>query len=253
MGVAIGAVISKPAWIVLLVFTSLGLGLALPFLIFSLRPDLLRFLPKPGIWMLRLKEFFAFPMAATVIWLLWVFGQQVGVHGLGLAAIGVLLLFGAIWIFHRFSSWVKWFGWILVLLALILGWKSAAMVASSSGSVGQGTAWQEFSPEAVDKDLQAGKAVFVDFTAAWCLTCQANKALVLDTQEIQEFFREKGVALYLADWTNSDPIITKELEKFGRIGVPLYLAYGAGAKDPRVLPQVLTKELIKEAYSPVAR
>lgn len=246
MGVAIGTVISKPWPIVLAVFSALGFGLALPFLFLSWNPSLVKKLPKPGMWMLRLKEFFAFPMAATVIWLLWVFGQQVGVNGLALAAIGVLVLFAAIWIFHRFSGFWKWIGWILVGISIFMGWKSTSftlpsMIQSSSST------WKKFSPADVEAALADGKAVFVDFTAAWCLTCQANKAIVLDTSEMQEFFQKEGVVLFLADWTNSDPVITKELERFGRIGVPLYLAYAKGSKEAKILPQVLTKEIVKNA------
>lgn len=247
MGVAIGTVISKPWPLVLAVFSSLGLGLALPFLILCWNPNLVKKLPKPGLWMLRLKEFFAFPMAATVIWLLWVFGQQVGIHGLAMAAVGVLILFSAIWIFHRFQGFWKWMGWVLVITAFVVGWKSTKFsVAQKAQSME--SSWKTFSPAEVEKALSEGKPVFVDFTAAWCLTCQANKAIVLDTQEMQDFFQKEGVILFLADWTNSDPVITKELERFGRIGVPMYLAYPKGSKEPKVLPQVLTKELIRAAF-----
>ncbi len=245
MGAAIGAVISESAWVIFFVFTALALGLAFPFLLLSWNPQLINALPKPGMWMLRLKEFFAFPMAVTVIWLLWVFGQQVGINGLSLAAIGILALFASMWIFHRFTSWAKYLGWLFVLAAIALGFASTKYknsVASESGG------WKKFSPALVEKEIQNGNAVFVDFTAAWCLTCQANKSLVLDTKAMQNFFAGKKVTLVLADWTNNDPEITKELEKHGRIGVPLYLAYKKGEKVPQVLPQVLTPDIVKSAF-----
>jgi thiol:disulfide interchange protein DsbD len=247
MGTAISVVLGEPAWAVFSVFTALALGLGLPFLFLSYQPSLLRRMPRPGAWMERLKEFFAFPLAATVIWLFWVLALQVGSDGLLLVALSLLSLFGAIWAWKRFRGAIgKGAGWALLLGAALLAWAGSSrrpLPAAQAAGL-----WQPFSPEKVEAERAKGKAIFIDFTAAWCLTCQVNKALVLDRPGMQEFFRSRGIALFLADWTNSDPRITKALEGYGRIGVPVYVAYPAGSDRAKVLPQLLTEELVKHAF-----
>jgi thiol:disulfide interchange protein len=248
MGTAIGVVLGQPAWAVFLVFTSLGLGLSAPFVLLSYQPALLALLPRPGVWMERLKEFFAFPLAATVLWLLWVLGMQIGLDGMIIATAGLLLLFAAIWVKRRFSGNVaKGFSWIILIGGVLLATSSLRWKANSGLSEAEGS-WQKYSTVAVKAAVAEKKPVFVDFTAAWCLTCQINKSLVLDRPPMRDFFREKGVQLYRADWTNHDPEITKALEEHGRIGVPLYLAYPAGGGPAKVLSQILTETEVKQAF-----
>lgn len=246
MGTAIGVVLGQPAWAVFLVFTALALGLAAPFVALSYQPRLVKALPRPGAWMERLKEFFAFPLAATVIWLFWVLALQIGVNGLLYVAIALLLYFAFIWARKRFlHPVVKSAAWILLGLAIVCvmsGLKQkAASVAAAEG-------WQEYSAAKVSAALSEKKSVFIDFTAAWCLTCQVNKAAVLERASMAEFFREKEVVLFRADWTNSDPEITKALEAYGRIGVPVYAAYSRGSEKPVLLPQILTEDIVKKAF-----
>ena len=246
MGTAIGVVLTQPAWAVFLVFTALGAGLGSPFLVLSYFPSLLKILPRPGKWMESLKEFFAFPLAATVLWLFWVLGQQVGVDGVLSAAMGLLLFFLALWIRKNFSGAAAK---IFIFLALILGLISATANLKPVLAHSQDGLWKPYSREAVAKALEEKKPVFVDFTAAWCLTCQVNKKAVLDRAEMVEFFRANGVELFLADWTNHDAEITKALEEVGRIGVPVYLAYPAGSSTAKQLPQLLTQEIVKGAFA----
>lgn len=246
MGTAIGVVLGQPAWAVFLVFTALALGLAMPFVVLSYQPRLVRALPRPGAWMERLKEFFAFPLAATVIWLFWVLALQIGVNGLLYVAIALLLYFAFIWARKRFRHPVvrsaAWVLFVIAILCVMSGLKQKPSTAAASAG------WQEYSAAKVNGALSEKKPVFIDFTAAWCLTCQVNKATVLEREGMKEFFREKGVVLFRADWTNSDPEITKALEAHGRIGVPVYAAYAAGSDKPRLLPQILTENIVKQAF-----
>lgn len=249
MGTAIGVVLSQPAWAVFVVFTFLALGLAFPFLLLAYQPALLRALPKPGRWMELLKEFFAFPMAGTVLWLLWVLGQQKGLNSVIVASGAVILLCAGFWAWHRFPGKVAHaLAALMFLLSIGTGFASVSFPSVAQGERQPAGDWNAYSEAAVAEALAAGKPVFVDFTAAWCLTCQVNKAVVLHKDSMQQFFREKGVVLFVADWTNRDPVITAALERHGRIGVPLYLAYRAGEKTARELPQILTENIVREAF-----
>lgn len=249
MGTAIGAAIGEPAPVVLVVFAALGLGLAAPFVLLCYQPALLRRLPRPGVWMERIKELFAFPIAATVVWLLWVLTLQIGADGALKVELGLLVLMLSVWARRRFAGKVAHLaGWVLMAAGILIaigGAASSPLHGSSSQAHGE---WKAYSEEALAEALAAGKPVFVDFTAAWCLTCQVNKKLVLDRSATQEFFRDRGVVLLLADWTNRDPVITKALERHGRIGVPLYLVYKKGSKTAEVLPQVLTDGIVRDAF-----
>ncbi|HEY8279120.1 MAG TPA: thioredoxin family protein [Bdellovibrionota bacterium] len=247
MGTAIGAVIGAPAWMVFLVFTSLAIGLALPFVLLCYHPTYLRVLPKPGAWMERLKEFFAFPMAATVVWLLWVLTLQVGADNAFKVELGLLVLAISVWMRTRFeATTTKWLSHGILMLGLVVVALGASGKPESAPGGHEG--WAPYGEKALQEAIQNGKPVFVDFTAAWCLTCQVNRKLVLERDSLKEFFRQKGVVLLVADWTNRDPEITRALERQGRLGVPLYLVYRAGAAQPEVLPQVLTEGRIRESF-----
>jgi thiol:disulfide interchange protein DsbD len=247
MGTAVGAAIGEPAWVVMLVFTALGVGLALPFVLLCYQPAYLRALPKPGAWMERLKELLAFPVAATVVWLLWVLAQQIGADGAFKVEGGLLVLIFSVWVRRRFASGgARAFSHALLFLGVLLCALGARSVPAGAPEA-QGP-WKPYSEAALNGALDAGKPVFVDFTAAWCLTCQVNRKLVLERAGTLGYFREKGVVLLLADWTNRDPEITRALEREGRLGVPLYLAYRAGSRQAEVLPQILTEGRIRSTF-----
>ncbi|RYZ96674.1 MAG: hypothetical protein EOP11_23140, partial [Proteobacteria bacterium] len=249
MGTAIGVVLAQPAWAVFAVFSFLAVGLAFPFLVLAYQPALLRALPRPGKWMENLKEFFAFPMAATVLWLLWVLGQQKGLDAAIGTAGAVLLLCMGFWAWHRFPGRAAHAGaGLMFALSLAAGIGVLSLPQVQLGRLSKEGPWLSYSEQALADARATGKPVFVDFTAAWCLTCQVNKTVVLEKEAMQAYFREKGVILLLADWTNSDPAITAALEKQGRIGVPLYLAYQPGQERAKVLPQILTQDILREAF-----
>lgn len=248
MGTAIGATISQPVSVLILVFTFLGLGLALPFLILCYFPALLQRLPRPGAWMEKLKKIFAIPILGTVIWLIWVLSQQIGFAGaLGVAMAAAALALAA-FSRHKFTSGPRKNAGVALFVFGIVGALYFASKPQLNAEVAAHGAWAPYSEALLNQSLQQGRPVFVDFTAAWCLTCQINKKLVLDRDSVQSFFRQKGVVLLLADWTNRDPKITQALERQGRLGVPLYLAYRAGENEPQILPQILTEGVVREAF-----
>ena len=226
-------------------------------------PALLDRLPEPGAWMETLKQAFSFPMFATAIWLVWVFGRQTSTGGVAFLLAGLLLLGVAAWIVHRWSApqlsrTATLVSRTLAGAALIGGIAIAiigagstpveeASAASADPSSDAETEWRSYSPETIESLRAEGRPVFVDFTAAWCLTCQVNKRRVLSTEVIQNAFDEKNVALVRADWTNRDPEITKALESHGRSGVPVYVLYDGDGSEPTLLPEVLTEDMILSA------
>ncbi|KPK81705.1 MAG: hypothetical protein AMS25_05275 [Gemmatimonas sp. SM23_52] len=258
MGAALGFALARPALHGLAVFTALGIGMALPYVALSASPALLRRLPRPGAWMESLKQVLAFPLFATVVWLLWVFGHQTGVDGASLLLLALTFLGLAAWILGRWSApsrtgtaraVARAAATLILLLVGALAWAGSRMV-SDEPAVRLGSEWQPFSPARVEELRSEGRPVFVDFTAAWCLTCQVNERVALADAAVQDAFRERDVALLKADWTKRDPQITEALRSFGRSGVPLYVLYSADpGVPPRILPELLSAGTVLEALA----
>lgn len=244
MGAALGAALVYPATIALMIFFFLGLGLAFPLLLISYVPSVSRVLPKPGNWMIRLKEFFAFPMWATSVWLLWVLGLQVGpTFVVYVVSFFVLILF-FIWL----SQIVAGLRWLLVLASALVFLGSFKILPRLQMLPGLGTAeiksvWLEYDKDLVNSYREEGRPVFIDFTAAWCITCQWNKRSVLQTEAIQNYFSENNFVLFEADWTSRDEKITEALNSYGRNSVPVYVFYGLNA-EAKLLPELLTRDMI---------
>ena len=245
MGASLGAAVALPSAQGLAVFAALGLGMALPYLLASAWPAVARLLPRPGGWMAHFKTAMAFPMFATVVWLVWVLGVQVGVDGVAaLLALLVALAFAA-WALGspalgpRARSGFGAVAAVLVLAALVWAVPALRQEAAAPAPVA-GEAWQPWSPERVAQAQAAGQPVFVDFTAAWCVTCQFNKRSTLGTAPVAAAFKARNVLLLRADWTRRDAAISAELARLGRSGVPVYLLYTPGAAGPRILSEILT-------------
>ncbi len=259
MGSSLGFAAQQPPFVALLIFTFLALGMATPYLLLTIFPGALRFVPRPGAWMEAVKQFMGFLLLATVIFLLYVFGALVGQDQVP-DMLGVLLITGvAAWIYGRWggalhSAVVRAVSLILVLLLLAyaIHWSIALAGAKPPEMSGAGSTapdgWQPWTPAAVNQALAQNRPVFVDFTAAWCLSCKVNERVALDTDTVRAAFAQKNVALFRADWTHADPAITATLRKYQRDGVPLYLLYSPKAKDtPQVLPEVLTPGIVLDA------
>lgn len=241
MAGAVGLALTGSATVTLAVFLSLGLGFALPFLLVAYIPGLLSRLPKPGAWMDTFKQFLAFPMFAAAIWLAWVLSLQSGASGtLKLLSAGLALTFG-IWIMRKSGALSKALGAIAFLIAI---WLPLTLASSDGAAILKSNVW---SAKAVATARAENRPVFVDFTAAWCVTCKVNEGFVLNRKKTAKLFDRTDTEFLVADWTNKDAVIAAELKRFGRAGVPLYLVYRPGASEAEILPQVLTYEALKEA------
>ena len=260
MATAVGYALLQPAPVALAVFLALGLGFALPYLALSLGPGWTRLLPRPGVWMERLKQFLAFPLYASAAWLVWVLSQQVGPAGLAACLAGLVLLAVAAWLYeatrHGAGLWRR-LGRPAAAAGAIAALGLAAFTAAPTASTGARTAadpsWEPYTAARLAELRGRGVPVFVNVTAAWCITCLVNERVALRSPEVTARLAQKGVASLKADWTNRDPAIAQVLASFQRSGVPLYLLYPgaeAGAPSshgPRVLPQVLTEGIVLEA------
>jgi len=247
MATATGFALTQPAAVGIGIFLALGFGLALPFLILTFVPQLADRLPRPGLWMERVKQALAFPLYATVAWLVWVLSQQVGQQGLLAAMLGLVLVAAAAWSFGLRGR-VAMASAVVMLLATVGALYSTARdPATPAAAVAQmqpGSATEAFSRQKLDSLVAQQKPVFVNMTAAWCITCMVNERTALSSDSVQAAFRERGIIYMKGDWTNQDPEITRVLEQNGRSGVPLYLYY-AGGKSV-VLPQILTPAIVLE-------
>lgn len=249
LGTASAFAFAQPGWVTFLVFFFIGVGMALPYLVLAINPNWLRYLPKPGGWMVRLKQFMGFLLIATLLWLAWVLGQMKGANAI--ISLGAILLVIAI------LAWIKGSFWTPVSSVRSRVWAATTMLlvilaaAGADAFVTQPSqlAWQQFSENALENGLASGRPVFVDFDADWCIACKTNERFAIDTSRMRQEFSRRNVVLLKADWTNGDPEITQMLKQHGRAGVPMYLVYPAGRSDeqPIVLPELITSKMVLEA------
>jgi thiol:disulfide interchange protein DsbD len=247
MGTALGFALTQPAAVSIIVFLALGLGLALPFLLLTLAPQLIGRLPRPGAWMETLKQALAFPIYATVAWLMWVLGQQVGPSGLFAALIGLVLVALAAWSLSIWQTSANWGRRIAAAVAVASMAATAVAVVSlqrdrvdaSATQTASAAGIEPFTQRRLDQLRAENRPVFVNMTAAWCITCLVNERVALSTDAVKQAFAASNIAYLKGDWTNRNPEITRILERHGRSGVPLYLLY-TGGDEPVVLPQILT-------------
>jgi thiol:disulfide interchange protein DsbD len=259
MGAAIGYALSQSVLVTFAVFTMLALGLAAPYVALTLQPAWTRLLPRPGAWMEVLKQATAVPIFATVIWLAWVLTQAYGADVLSVLLASFLLLAVAGWFLGRWPAkrWATSIAVLFLLGVVALSFYGASVAADSNARLGKvagaGTessesqGWQPWSAQAVSRAQAAGRPVFVDFTAAWCLSCQVNERVALQKPEVEDAFRITNVLLLKADWTRHDEQITQALTALGRSGVPTYVLYSPGENSPKLLPEALTPGIVLDA------
>jgi thiol:disulfide interchange protein len=256
MGAALGFAFTQSMPVALTVFLALGFGMALPFLLLSFVPALGRFLPRPGVWMQTFRQVLAFPLYATAVWLLWVIGNQVGNNGVALVLAACILLAFACWLWqkrHHSVGTPRHLKTATVLLSVGLALSVLASPFLQTGN-GPGMAiaadanYEAYSAARLAQLRSEGKPVFVNMTAAWCITCLVNEKLALSTDTVVNALADKGVTYLKGDWTNNDPAITEVLRQFETSGVPLYLMYPTDPSRPaEVLPQLLTEGIVLEA------
>jgi len=262
LGTALGFAFTQSAVIILAMFIAIAAGMSTPYLLLSVQPAWLRLVPRPGPWMIHVKQFMGFLLLATLLFLLYILGAQRGLDGAMWASCFLLVVSIACWMKGAFVSptatGTKRTIVRVLMLMLVLGsgvyligdkFQSAKIASADSRLPGN---WQAFTPERLQAELGQGHTVFVDFTAAWCLTCKFNEANVLEAQDVKDAFQRHGIVKLKADWTNGDPAITKLLRQFGRPGVPLYVLYPANNEEPIVFPELLTKSMLLDKLETVA-
>ena len=264
MGAALGFALSQSWLVAMVVFFFLGLGMALPFLVLSFSPALMKYMPKPGAWMNTFKEFMAFPMYATVLWLLWVLGMQVGVNGMAIVVGACLSLAFGLWLLQkrRFAS-IFWstanavIAGVALLVALyalqsplLAVQPDADREAAGDGEL-SGDHFESFSAARLAQLQAAGQPVFINMTAAWCITCLANEQTTLSADSVLQSMRDNNITYLKGDWTNQDPEISAVLDSFNRPSVPLYILFPGAGKEPIILPQILTPAIVIEVFASI--
>lgn len=265
LGSALGFAFAQPWWTILLIFTAVAVGMALPYLLLTTKPAWMKYLPRPGEWMETAKQCMGFLMMATLLWLLYILGKQLGLEGVIWTGAFLLSLGFSCWLVGRFAtltatrmrSLVVWVvavliaaGGYAVFLEGVLDVRHipGGTLASSGVSDEGGIRWEPFTLASLEARLEEGKPVFLDFTAEWCLTCKVNERTVLADRDVVQKVRSEGLVAVRADWTNRNPEVTSLLQKFGRSGVPLYVLFPAGRPtEPIVLPEVITTGIVIEA------
>ena len=247
MGPALGFAISQPTYIALLVFACLGMGMALPFILLAWIPGLTKRLPKPGMWMDTFKQFLAFPLYITAVWLLWVAGRQTSMDVAAAVVVGLVLLVMGLWLWKLSARPAG----RLLAIAVMAGALAAPLTTLSEE--GDKTAFQEYSPERLATLRNSGQPVFINLTPDWCITCLVNERVALSSDKVAQLMGDQGIVYLKGDWTNSDPQITALLNRFQRNGVPLYLVYPRGSGPAQVLPQILSESIVIEALTQASK
>ncbi len=261
LGTALGFAFTQSSAVIILMFVAIASGMSAPYLLLSAQPAWLKFLPRPGAWMVRVKQLMGFLLIATLLFLLSVLGAQRGVAALIWTSSFLLVLSIACWMKGAFISPVvsaarRALVFVLMLLLVLGGgwyfigakFVSASAIATPVSSAG---GWEKFTPERLASETRQGHSVFIDFTAEWCITCKFNESTVLETEAVRSAFSQRQIVKLKADWTNGDPAVTKLLKQFGRPGVPLYVLYPGGAAEPYVFPELLTKNIVLEKLETV--
>ena len=261
LGTALGFAFTQSSAMILLIFIAIAAGMSAPYLLLSAQPAWLRFLPKPGPWMVHVKQLMGFLLLATLLFLLSVLGAERGVSAVVWASAFLLVLSLVCWMKGQFllptTARATRAVVLVLMLALVIGsgfyfvgkkFRAAQLSPAETSLSGD---WQPFTPERLQSEIAQGHNVFVDFTAAWCITCKFNEATVLESEQVRDAFKRNGIVKLKADWTNADPAITKILKQFGRPGVPFYVLYPAG-KSPIPFPELLTKSIVLEKLETIA-
>ncbi|HEY1792707.1 MAG TPA: thioredoxin family protein [Opitutaceae bacterium] len=245
---ALGAALALSTAQSFTIFTVIAIGLSTPYLVLSLFPGAVKVLPRPGAWMETFKQAMAFPLYATVAYLVWVLAGQLQETGMLSALFGLVLIAMAVWVYGRWnapgaSAGRARFGQVACAVLLAAGAWTGWPQAPRKGDL----TWQPWSPDAVQKLRSEDRIVYVDFTARWCATCQANKKIVFSSGDVLRLFRDKKIATLRADWTNRDPQITAELAKYHRAAVPFDVVWEPGRTEPVILPEILTPSVVLDA------
>jgi len=261
LGTAIGFAFTQSPLIILLMFVAVAAGMSAPYFVLSAQPAWMKFVPQPGPWMVHVKQFMGFLLLATLLFLIYVLGAQRGLDGAVWASCFLLVIAIACWMKGAFvvptASAAKRGFVLLLMLVILLGSgfyfigdrfraSTPDLVQTEQGG------WQPFTPERLQSERDQDHAVFVDFTAAWCLTCKFNEKAVLENSDVRGAFQRHNVVKLKADWTNGDPAITKLLQQFGRPGVPLYVLYPGKSQEPFVFPELLTKNILLDKLETIS-
>ena len=263
MGAALGFALSQSWLVAMLVFFFLGLGMALPFLVLSFSPALMKFMPKPGAWMNTFKGFMACPMYATVLWLLWVLGNQVGVNGMAIVVGACILLAFGLWLLQKrtvVGPFWRNANAVMATIAIVIAFYSLQSPMLESRPMTQSYAgggddeymvanYEAFGTARFEELQAEGKPVFINMTAAWCITCLANEQTTLSSERVIQAMTDQGITYLKGDWTNQDPEISRVLDAFNRPSVPLYVYYPGAGKEPVILPQILTPSIVVDTFT----
>jgi thiol:disulfide interchange protein len=257
MGSALGFALAQPLWVGMLAFTALGAGMAMPIVLLAMNPAWLRFIPQPGAWMDRLKQFFGFLLLATGLWLFWVLSLQVAAEQLSVVlAILLISAFGA-WVYGHWGSLQRSnrsrrlaaLFFIASFLFPLVFFAGDMRTQPPSSPQLESSIWQTYDDQLLSQARENGQAVFIDFTAAWCLSCQVNKKVALESTQVVNEFARRDVLLLRGDWTNRDKRITRALAEYGRNSVPLYVYYAPDGNEGKLLPEILTPEIVINAIT----
>ena len=252
MGAALGYALIQPSGITMPIFASLGIGFAMPYLILSMSPNLIKLLPSSGNWMITLKEFFAFPMFATALWLIWVFSLQTNINLLISLLLSLLVISLLFWLLLKIKNTrIQTFIYILILSSIAF---EGVYIQSNNENISKlNSSTQFIEDRAWNTDIEEifktnEQAYLINFTAAWCITCQANDKIALSRTKVKQYMKENNIEYIVADWTNKNDEILKALEEYNRNGVPLYIYWKPGMKESLILPAILTEKLLLDIF-----